>query len=446
MIMKHFKSLVLASSMVLSAAATAIGAPDPNFYIYLCIGQSNMEGNASIEPQDRIDVPERFKMMATVDFDYPARKQGKWDKAVPPLVRQYTGLTLMDYFGRTMLDNLPENVTVGVVPVAIGGCKIEHLDKDYDPATVAKEAEWFKGFMKAYDNAPYTRLVECAREAQKDGVIKGILLHQGESNTGDPEWPAKVKKVYDDLLADLNLNASDVPLLAGEVVTTEEGGHCGAMNPIINTLPQTIANSHVISAANIPQKGDGLHFTAHGYRVLGCRYATKMLNLMGIDKPTINYNEAEPFIPEPKPTKDDYVFDFKHFNPNIKADGAFDETTNTFTAGRYVFGGWQYDTPVDLSGYKYIVAELEENDSSGVEFKVFDTADYNEVPYMSRFNRGKLIVAELDGMMKNLDSGITPLKTSTIYGVGFMGRGTEPIRIKHVFATNTNPFSAAKGK
>ena len=39
--------------------------------------------------------------------------------------------------------------------------------------------------MKEYDNHPYTRLVECAKAACRDGVIKGILLHQGESNSGD---------------------------------------------------------------------------------------------------------------------------------------------------------------------------------------------------------------------------------------------------------------------
>jgi hypothetical protein len=38
-------------------------------------------------------------------------------------------------------------------------------------------------------------------------------LHQGESNTGEEEWPAKVKDVYDNLLADLNLKAEEVPLL-----------------------------------------------------------------------------------------------------------------------------------------------------------------------------------------------------------------------------------------
>lgn len=167
------------STAVAAATILAAAAQDPNFHIYICLGQSNMEGNAQIEPIDRNNVPERFKMMAAVDFNNPSRKQGEWYTAVPPLVRQGTGLTPMDYFGRTMVANLPENVTVGVVPVAIGGCKIEHLDKDFDPATLSQEADWFKNFMKEYDNEPYKRLVECAKKAQKDGVIKGILLRQG---------------------------------------------------------------------------------------------------------------------------------------------------------------------------------------------------------------------------------------------------------------------------
>ncbi len=41
---------------------------DPNFHIYLCFGQSNMEGNAAIEAQDRTGVDPRFKMMPAVPY------------------------------------------------------------------------------------------------------------------------------------------------------------------------------------------------------------------------------------------------------------------------------------------------------------------------------------------------------------------------------------------
>lgn len=163
--------------------SNVFGAPDPDFHIYLCIGQSNMEGNALIEPIDRQDVSDRFRVMATTEFSNPKRHLGEWYVAQPPLVREYTGLTPIDYFGRTMIANLPENVRIGVIPVAVGGCKIEHLAKDFNPAKLESEAEWFKNFMRAYDNYPYKRLIECAKKAQKEGVIKGILLHQGESTT-----------------------------------------------------------------------------------------------------------------------------------------------------------------------------------------------------------------------------------------------------------------------
>lgn len=288
------KSIILATIVAFCMCLNMIKAQDSNFYIYLCLGQSNMEGNAAIESTDKENVPSRFKVMATVDFNNPDRTQGEWYQAVPPLVRERTGLTPMDYFGRTMVANLPEEVTVGVVPVAVGGCKIEHLDKDYEPDALVNEAKWFQAFMRPYDNRPYRRLVECARKAQKSGVIKGILLHQGESNNGDAQWAQKVKKVYEDLLADLGLNSADVPLIAGEVVTSDEGGFCGAMNTIIDELPQTIPTARVVSAANLPQRGDGLHFTAHGYRVLGCRYAAEMLATMGIVNPTVEYTIEAP--------------------------------------------------------------------------------------------------------------------------------------------------------
>ncbi len=437
--MKGLKSLILGSALL--ATAMSADAQDPNFHIYLCLGQSNMEGNASIEPIDRQNVPERFQMMAAVDFNNPKRTKGEWYVATPPLVREYTGLTPMDYFGRTMVDNLPEDVKVGVVAVAIGGCKIEHLDKDFNPATLSSEADWFQNFMKAYDNAPYARLVECAKKAQNAGVIKGILLHQGESNTGDPQWWNKVRKVYNDLLSDLNLEPNSIPLLAGEVVTSEMGGVCGAMNAIISNVPKDFPMAHSVSAAQLPQKGDGLHFTAHGYRVLGCRYATEMLATMGISDPKVEYSEEIPFVPTPEPSEGDFTFDFQYFNPQIFADGSFDAQTGTFKGGQWGFGGWEYTKPIDLSGYNYIVAELKEEEKDGVEFRVFDTQSYWETPYTSKFNGGKLIVAELNGMMKNLpDGSIKPLDTSNVYRVGFWCYGNNPTQIKQVFATNNNPY------
>ena len=108
-------------SVITVLAAFAVQAQDPDFHIYLCFGQSNMEGNARIEEQDLKDVSDRFKMMATVDDLERQRVKGQWYTAVPPLCRPNTGLTPADYFGRTLVEALPENVKVGVINVAIGG-------------------------------------------------------------------------------------------------------------------------------------------------------------------------------------------------------------------------------------------------------------------------------------------------------------------------------------
>lgn len=263
-------------------AGEAAAAPDPDFYIFLCFGQSNMEGNAKIEPEDLTGIDPRFRMMAAVDDVRLGRKQGQWYTALPPLCRENTGLTPIDYFGRTMVEHLPSNVRVGVINVAVGGCHIETFMRDsVDNYVKTRAPQWMKGMLKAYGDNPYKRLVELGRKAQKEGVIKGILLHQGESNTGDRRWPDKVAFVYHQLIADLGLKSEDVPLLAGEVVRAGGRGRCIAMNPIIDALPETIHTAHVISSEGCTSGPDDLHFDAGGYRELGRRYAYKMLSLLG---------------------------------------------------------------------------------------------------------------------------------------------------------------------
>jgi lysophospholipase L1-like esterase len=140
---------------------------------------------------------------------------------------------------------------------------------------------WMTSIIKDYGGNPYAYMVEMAKLAQKDGVIKGILLHQGESNTNDSLWPQKVKAIYNSLLNDLKLKSASVPLLAGEVVNADQGGVCASMNKIIGTLPGVIPTAHVISSAGCTDSRDNLHFNAEGYRKFGKRYAATMLSLMG---------------------------------------------------------------------------------------------------------------------------------------------------------------------
>ena len=258
--------------------------PDPNFQIYLCFGQSNMEGNAAIEEQDKTGVNPRFMAMYTLDNANAGWTKGKWHTATPPQARPYTRLSVVDYFGRKMVDNLSDEVKVGTITVAVGGASIDLFDKDKYQSYLndANTADWLRNYAKEYGGNPYGRLIELAKIAQKSGVIKGILLHQGETNNCDQTWPSKVKKIYEDMLADLGLDAKDVPLLVGELGQKDQNAACWGHNAIIDNITATIPTAHVVSSKDCPLQSDRLHFTAEGYRMFGKRYADVMLDILGV--------------------------------------------------------------------------------------------------------------------------------------------------------------------
>ncbi len=261
--------------------------PDPDFFIYLCFGQSNMEAGARPAEQDEGFNDPRFQFMAAVDMPRFQRERNHWYTAVPPICRETNNMGPVDFFGRKMIEVLPEKYKVGVINVSVAGAKLELWDKDACEEYLAMEAAdpsrgWLVDMAKLYGMSPYQRLMETAREAQKYGVIKGMLMHQGESNPDDPEWPGRVKKIHDDLCADLGLDPDTIPLLAGELKYAEQDGVCAAFNDVVlPNLPKVMPNAYIISALGCESTGDQFHFSTEGMRLMGYRMADKMLQLQG---------------------------------------------------------------------------------------------------------------------------------------------------------------------
>ena len=308
MYQSKFKTILLALALIVlpasmsaqkrkvapkKTAAEQMAKPDPNFYIFLCFGQSNMEGAARPEAQDLASPGPRFLLMPAVDFPEKGRKMGEWCEASAPLCRPNTGLTPADWFGRTLVASLPENIKIGVIHVAIGGIDIKGFLPDSIQNYLKVAPNWMKGMLAAYDNNPYERLVTLAKKAQKDGVIKGILMHQGETNTGDPKWAGMVKQVYDNLCGDLNLKPEEVNLYAGNIVQAGGKGVCFGCKKQIDELPQTLHTSQVISSDDCTNGPDRLHFDAAGYRELGCRYGEAVARHLG-------FEPKRPYIEMPK--------------------------------------------------------------------------------------------------------------------------------------------------
>lgn len=407
---------------------------DPNFHIYLCFGQSNMEGNAVAESQDKRNVDPRFMMMACVDMPNSNRKKGEWYTAYPPLCREMSfgvNLTPADYFGREMVANLPESIKVGVINVAVGGCAIELFDEEKCADQIKNAESWFKSYCAAYNNNPYKVLVTMAKKAQQKGVIKGILLHQGCSNNGQADWPVKVKRVYIRLLKDLGLNEEEVPLLIGE---TLRGGYCEGHNSVIAKTHFAIPNSYVISSegcvGNTGSGEDHLHFKAEGYRELGRRYAQQMLELLGPDfsgtKKEIDFDTSETYFPLTK----------EAFNPSLYLEGSFTPSAviNTFKTTEYNetrgFGGWRYTKGIDLSAFNYLVVETKLKPTGNAVMKFYDTDDYLNPCYSYPLSSDeKVTVIPLNQMKTEEGKTIDP---SHLYMIGFevdANKGLYPMNV-----------------
>ena len=272
--------------------------PDPNFFIFLGIGQSNMQGKAPIEAQDtRSDANftdadwARYKKMIIVNSDQS--KVGTWATAKPPIVRPDTQLGVTDYFGRTLVKGLDERYKIGVVVVAVDGCQIAAFSKNRNECENNLEDEqmaghtWVTGAARQYGNYPYGKLVEMAKIAQKSGVIKGIIFHQGESGANDSSWLRAVYTLYTNLISDLGLSHDSVPFIAGEPLRYYNNNPAPASGArqYIDMLPNYFKQqsgkdiAYVASSEGLGYY-DEYHFSSSGYRTLGKRYGDIMLPLL----------------------------------------------------------------------------------------------------------------------------------------------------------------------
>jgi hypothetical protein len=264
--------MLLTGAMMLSFSVLSIAAPDPNFHIYLCIGQSNMVGAPKAQAQDSV-TNARVKVLGYSTCG--ARTYNTWSTAQAPLHDCGNGVGPGDYFGKTMADSFP-GITIGLVPCGINAADINLFRKNATSVnrstfTIPPDNHW---------TGAYSWIISRAQLAQQSGVIKGIIFHQGEANTGDAAWPGYVQEFVNDLRTDLGLVSDSVPFIAGHLLP---GGCCAQWHdPLIDKLLGAIPNCGVVSASGLMALSDGLnaHFDLASQREFGRRYALAMLQLI----------------------------------------------------------------------------------------------------------------------------------------------------------------------
>lgn len=234
--------------------------PRENFHLFLLIGQSNMAGRGTVEAQDRQPHPR----VLTLD------KAGNWTLAVDPLHfdKPAAGTGLGKTFGIKIADDNPR-ITVGLVPCAVGGSPID---------------SWQPGaFYPPTKSHPWDDAIRRARLAMKAGVLKGILWHQGESDSTDAFAAAYESKLHD-LIKRLRteLDAPETPFIVGQMGQFPGRPWDAAHKQVDKAhrdLPGKVPHTAFVVSSGLQHRGDHLHFDSASYRELGRRYAEAYVKL-----------------------------------------------------------------------------------------------------------------------------------------------------------------------
>ena len=248
--------------LLLFAAVSVSGfTKKPSYDVYLLIGQSNMAGRGEILESDRVPI-EGVWMLGANDEIIPAceplnlystiRKDAVWQ-----------GYNLGDSFARKLHKRTRRPILL--VVNARGGTSIQQWMKGAPKENIGED------FLSFYDEA-----VRRTRIAQKYGRLKGIIWHQGESDTSPDNLAVYLENLsvfVADLRSDLGVDES-VPFVVGEV--NYASSHT-AINPVLNKAAETIPNAWCASAEECGVNNDNLHFSREGLIRLGEKYADRIL-------------------------------------------------------------------------------------------------------------------------------------------------------------------------
>lgn len=257
-------------------------APDPNLHIFLLFGQSNMTGGGATSPvvAKECDTTSRVKVMAYMNCGGSSpeckfslgRTADKWYTAFPPLHDCSEGICPGDFFAKTLLDSVRSDISIGLIPCALAGMALNVFLPDGPNATVGP----------ANGKNAYNWMIARCKLAQQVGVIKGILLHQGESGSGSSTaWDAMAMQVFDNIKKDLSLDAN-TPVIVGELRSdnTSPSQNNTNFNKMVDGLPAKYHNCAVASSQGLVGNGhDVWHFTSAGFQEFGTRYAKAYLSL-----------------------------------------------------------------------------------------------------------------------------------------------------------------------
>lgn len=245
-----------------------LSAQEKTYDLYLLIGQSNMAGRGTVEAQDTIIYPRVLTLNKNNEW-VPAKDPIHFDKSV-------AGVGLGRTFGIEMAKANP-NVVIGLIPCAVGGSPIDA----WKPG----------GYHEQTKSYPFDDMEIRLKVALKSGKLKGILWHQGESDS-NPEKCQVYQEKLENLIQQVRIlgENEDAPFVAGEfgrfkLKSNKKQYPETKPSPaeiVMNATKQVVnsdGNAAFVKTNGLKHKGDNTHFDAQSYRILGKRYAKAMQKL-----------------------------------------------------------------------------------------------------------------------------------------------------------------------
>ena len=230
-----------------------------NFHLYLLAGQSNMAGRGKLDAISKEVNPRLFML----------NKAMEWVPAVDPLHfdKPSVGVGPGKAFGLAMLEAAGPDVVIGLIPAAHGGSPIE---------------TWVPGGYHGQTRGhPWDDAMARTLPLLKQGTLKGIIWHRGESDS-NKDRAGKYEARLHDVVARFRkaFGQPGLPFVAGQMgLFNDWNEYKKQVDKVHQELPGKVSNTAFVGAEGLGHKGDNLHFSAEGSRKLGQRYAAAMLSL-----------------------------------------------------------------------------------------------------------------------------------------------------------------------
>lgn len=251
------KSIISSIYLLLISTVTFAGPRIPQLDLFLCIGQSNMAGRGYISDNYKDTLKDVYLLTPTGEMEPARNPLNKYSTIRKQIDIQGVGPAYS--FSKAIVSKTGHKL--GLVVNARGGSSID---------------SWVKGAKDGY----YAEALSRIRQALKFGTLKGIIWHQGESDSRNPElYTAKLQKLIADLREDLG--DATLPFIVGELAQWRVNGNSDAFNEMLRKIPEHIPYSDCVSSGELVPLIDEKdpHFSADSQIILGRRYAEAVYRL-----------------------------------------------------------------------------------------------------------------------------------------------------------------------